>query len=31
MHDPTHDFDFLFGRWTVRNAQLRKHLVGSTT
>ena len=31
MHDPTHDFDFLFGRWTVRNARLRERLVGSTT
>jgi len=25
------DFDFLFGRWTVRNARLRERLVGSTT
>jgi hypothetical protein len=30
MPDPTHDFDFLFGRWTVRNARLRERLVGST-
>jgi hypothetical protein len=30
MHDPTHDFDFLFGHWTIRNERLRERLVGCT-
>jgi hypothetical protein len=30
MHDPTHDFDFFFGRWSVRNERLRDRLVGCT-
>jgi hypothetical protein len=30
MRDGTHDFDFLFGHWTVRNERLRERLVGAT-
>jgi hypothetical protein len=30
MHDPTHDFDFFFGRWNVRNERLKERLVGCT-
>jgi hypothetical protein len=29
LHDPQKDFDFLFGRWNVRNRRLRERLAGS--
>lgn len=29
-HDPSHDFDFIFGRWHIHNQRLVKRLQGST-
>jgi len=28
-HEPSHDFDFLFGRWNVHNRRLKERLMGS--
>jgi len=28
-HDPSHDFDFLYGKWTMHNRRLLKRLAGS--
>ena len=28
-HEPSHDFDFIFGRWKVHNRRLKERLVGS--
>jgi hypothetical protein len=30
LHEPSRDFDFLHGRWIVRNHRLRERLVGCT-
>ena len=29
-HEPSHDFDFFFGRWKVHNQRLKERLAGST-
>ena len=29
-HDPSHDFDFFFGKWKVRHRYLKERLAGST-
>jgi hypothetical protein len=29
-HEPSHDFDFFFGRWKVHNRRLKQRLAGST-
>jgi hypothetical protein len=29
-HEPSHDFDFLFGRWKVHNRRLKERLAGSS-
>jgi len=30
LHDPRHDFDFLFGCWRVRHRRLKERLAGCT-